>query len=394
MPRVLHAIDQNSPQATGPTLALMATALNGQSEVQQHVLLVGTDRLRTLAERCGLKSAGHLTMIRGRPWTSALAVRRWWKQQGGFDLIHCWSLGVWILLGFITPQTPRILTLTCLPTARELRLLRIWCRDRRFGLRGRVGCLLTHVPCLQSLLALGLEAESVQSFPPAVDGVLLEPARASLLRQRWGLAHPQAKVVAVVGDPPWQADVMLAALAVGLAEEARDRQALPLYLLVHPHQKHRRRALRALAAFGKRDRLIEEPELETPWRVLSGCDLAMAPEPNACGLTLLWAMAAGLPLIAPPHGGFMDWIPQEQAVFLVRQTDPVSLARCVGQILDDPLQATQTAAAIRTHVTALASPQQYRRTLADLYSRLLETGNTICSSADNHRAMKDFYIPL
>jgi glycosyltransferase involved in cell wall biosynthesis len=84
-------------------------------------------------------------------------------------------------------------------------------------------------------------------------------------------------------------------------------------------------------------------------------------------------MANAVPVVLPDHGSFSEMVADTGGGLLCRPHDPVDLAEKLGQLLRDPLLATQLgitgqqAVHDRYHAAAMA------RQTADLYRQLIDT---------------------
>jgi glycosyltransferase involved in cell wall biosynthesis len=92
--------------------------------------------------------------------------------------------------------------------------------------------------------------------------------------------------------------------------------------------------------------------------------------PEAKGLPVIEAMAAGVPVVAPDHGTFPELLQggqaSEAAGLLHRPGDPADLARVIGEVLADPARAA--ALGVRGH--ALARERHSAAAMADAHARL------------------------
>lgn len=72
-------------------------------------------------------------------------------------------------------------------------------------------------------------------------------------------------------------------------------------------------------------------------RLLDSIDVFAMPTmlPEAKGIPVIEALAAGVPVVAPAHGAFPELLDGERAGLLHRPGDPADLARVIGVLLDD-----------------------------------------------------------
>jgi glycosyltransferase involved in cell wall biosynthesis len=92
--------------------------------------------------------------------------------------------------------------------------------------------------------------------------------------------------------------------------------------------------------------------------------------PEAKGLPVIEAMAAGVPVVAPAHGTFPELLRDEHAAeaagLLHRPGDPADLARVIGTLLADPVSA----AALGARGHALARERHAAAAMAAAHERL------------------------
>ena len=105
-----------------------------------------------------------------------------------------------------------------------------------------------------------------------------------------------------------------------------------------------RRMTHAITFLGHRD--------DVPAR-LAGADIFVLPSrseafPNA----VLEAMAAGLPIVASAVGGIVELVDDHRTGLLVPPDDPISLARSVCRLMDDPVFAERLGEAARAEAQA------------------------------------------
>jgi glycosyltransferase involved in cell wall biosynthesis len=76
-------------------------------------------------------------------------------------------------------------------------------------------------------------------------------------------------------------------------------------------------------------------------RLLGGCDLVVVPSraPEAFGLTVVEAMAAGKPVVVTDAGAMADLVDHGRYGIVVPKGDPVALSEAIGRLLDGPVFA-------------------------------------------------------
>eukprot|EP00752_Nemacystus_decipiens_P013554 g12012.t1 len=121
------------------------------------------------------------------------------------------------------------------------------------------------------------------------------------LRQRWGV-EPGTKVVALLGDLLTSIDTSAAVMTLALTHEALQAIApehADIRLLYHPHAKRRSESALFSEQLDLQHLIFQDAEVLMPWSVLPGCDATLALAPEESGLSILWALALGVPVVMP-----------------------------------------------------------------------------------------------
>ncbi|MHC4420685.1 MAG: glycosyltransferase [Planctomycetota bacterium] len=290
--RILHLIDPASPAGGPGTLRLAAEALARTAGADHDVLIVGNSRHLRSARRCGLKTRGRLGAPLNRPSLARSGLRSYLAASEtvgrGYDLLHVWTLSAAGLAVMEAAGRPVLATAVAGSAASVPRTLR-----RR----------LLSVPVLAATAALGgdLEAAGWASglLSPGVDRGAIDPQQRVLLRERWG-ADETTFVAGLVGEPPAWADGRLALNALGrVALSGRD-----VKLVLHHEATAPDDLRRWLSRLGLSDIVVMDDAVVEPWRIVAGLDAALvangirarAAAPSVT--PVLWAMAAGLPVVA------------------------------------------------------------------------------------------------
>jgi glycosyltransferase involved in cell wall biosynthesis len=119
----------------------------------------------------------------------------------------------------------------------------------------------------------------------------------------------------------------------------RDVEVLAAGAEVDSEHGYRARCLAVAAELGVADRFRWLGQVDRPGklRLLESIDVFAMPTvfPEAKGIPVIEAMAAGVPVVAPAHGAFPELIDEERAGLLHVPGDPADLALKIGQLLDD-----------------------------------------------------------
>jgi glycosyltransferase involved in cell wall biosynthesis len=123
---------------------------------------------------------------------------------------------------------------------------------------------------------------------------------------------------------------------------------------------------------GDRYRWLGQVDRPGKLALLESIDLFAMPtvHPEAKGLPVIEAMAAGVPVVAPAHGTFPELLGDgdgsRAAGLLHRPGDPTDLARAIGALLADPVRA----AALGSRGHALARERHAADAMADAHTQL------------------------
>jgi glycosyltransferase involved in cell wall biosynthesis len=376
--RVLHLIDAASPQACPATLALMGEAIGRTPGIEQEVLLLGGAALGEAAKAAGIARATLLGVPTGRAMRGWFAVRRCLSSLGRFDLMHCWSAGTLTLATLMQRDVPRVATFTQRPTARVAHWLRML-----GAAPGRASAFLPISATIRrELISHGVPEGVVHVLRPGLDLGRVSQANRDGLRESWGLDPRDrgAVVVGLIADPPDAVDAMFSALAVGIAGEVysprEPNAAHRVYVLVHPQMTRRVNAQATMDEIGRPANVIVEPRLSLPWEVLPGCDVALATVRGGGGLSLLWAMAANVPIVAEADYAVSEVVEANHSALLTKPGEHKQIAHRITQLIDDPRLAWKLRDTARHECYSFFSKQRYAANLKTVYEQHV-AGRTI-----------------
>ncbi len=382
---VLHLFDDASPQASSTTLALLA-ASQGKlqtpqgDEVHQRILLIGGKGLRQAAADLALPD----TVQIGAPmqkvmmaWPAARCALRRFRplspEQGPLllsslrhpDVIHCWGIGAFTLAAVLFPVSPIVLTLSVTPSPRDIKWLRLLV-DQTSGLLLPISATIR-----RELLAGGVAESAVHVLRPGIDLAMVHADDRAALRKELGI-ESHDRVVALLSDPTTATATPAPGMAVGLADETSKATGRRVRLLVHPDQHDRRRAQRTMEGIACGHRIITDERLAQPWRILPACDAAMAMGPEAGGLSLLWAMAAGIPIVGEARYAISEVVEDRHSALLAKPGAAKWLAMRLSQVFAEPQMAWKLRDTARHEAYSYFSRHRYRNALATVYKQVSE----------------------
>jgi glycosyltransferase involved in cell wall biosynthesis len=218
-------------------------------------------------------------------------------------------------------------------------------------------------------LALRLSADSVRVVYPGIRAAeyrLGEPGRhdigyLSRICQRMGFGI-LARAYALLRRMPGLSDLRMSASGGGGAQDAR-------FLA---------QTKRFLRAEGCEDGLTLRAAFDKVARVdfLAGLGLLSVPAPagEAFGAFQLEAMAAGLPLVQPRAGGFVEAIEEAGCGILTEDAEPESLAAGIERVLGDQALARALGERGRKAVETVFSDRAMAEATLAAYTRAIEAG--------------------
>ena len=352
---VLHLIDPGSPGGGACTLRLMAAPVQRLTSVRHRVIIVGTERHLRLAEHCGVEADGVLPAPARIPVFGYRSLRRlireYERAHGPIDLIHAWTARAAMLAIAAAPQIPRIATLAIGPVNGML-------------MHGLAAMLEHHpTPMLASSSAvareyqtMGVDADHLTVLRPAVNPELIRMEERDQVRRELGV-DGDTLVVGLLAEPSDWADGRQAAAVITPAIAARRK----VKLLMHPRTTRHVEAKRWVQTAGWRESLILDERTTAPWRIVHAIDAALliGGEMNAVDMSgaaspfslllgggsrlrpmpgvmpLLWAMAAGLPVIAEASDAVRDIVIDGRTGLLVPPRDAAAATDRIIRLHDD-----------------------------------------------------------
>ncbi len=400
--RILHLINQASEQAHPTTLSLLAHAR--QSEHQ--VMLLGGEPLERAAQTVDLSpNLPHIDLL-GVPLGQAVAgwprMHHWMRHQRQQpDVVHCWSIGSLSLAMLLYRQTPKILTVTTRPTCRQIHWLSMMTNEgsgqpaktttentesdspknpegtakeasgETSGGGGASGGGVT-ILCVSStirreLLGGGVDPKIVHVLRPGLDMSWIQRDQRECLRSSWEVAQTD-RVVLLLSDPPTATDAAIGTLALGLANAAMPKTKL--HLLVHPDQRHRLRSLNAMRPMEAEHQVLTTPLVDQPWKVLPACDAAICLDQGGSGLSMLWAMAGGVPLIGEASYATSEILEDRHNTLFVKPGETRHLSGQLQRVFTDEQLAWKLRDAARHEAYSFFSKQRFTDNMTSIYKQV------------------------
>ncbi len=427
--RVLHLIDAVSPQATSTTLAMLADAQGRLGHVQERVALLGGTHLAEQAQLAGVIDPIRVGVPLGRAAFGWSSLRRELRRhgEGSFDLIHCWSIGAMTLATMMFRHLPRLLTLTTAPTSPQIRWLRALTSEGGASRKSptaqhgeaqddpqpvRAAILPISNTLRRDLLSGGVTEQAVQVLRPGIDMSRIATRSRAMLREQWGIDPKddgRIVTVALLSDPPSGADAVAAMVISRFAMETLLTEGIDVRLVMHPSQTRRLQAKRMLRDMKGLRMLIDEPRISQPWSVLPGCDLALAigtngpvrvagpqarvtssqrpltkdighgylgaggsAEAGGGGLSLLWAMAANVPIVGEATYAISEIVEDRHSALLAKPGAYPAMAHHMRQAILDKHLAWQLRDTARHEAYSFFSRTRYCDSIKAVYQQMTE----------------------
>jgi glycosyltransferase involved in cell wall biosynthesis len=189
---------------------------------------------------------------------------------------------------------------------------------------------------------LGLPADRITVVPHGVDLTVFPAAPPDLATRRRSRAGRLRLGFLARACPEKGLDQAIKALSI-LARD-RDVELVAAGATVEAEQVYLAGCLALAEELGLADRFTWRGQVDRAGKLalLGEIDLFTLPttHPEAKGLSVIEAMAAGVPVVAANHGTFPELLDDERAGLLHAPRDPADLARAVATLADDPARAS------------------------------------------------------
>ncbi len=364
--KILHLIDPGAAEGGPCTLRLLSEALCRLDGVHD-VLLIGTTRQRELAARCGLKVVGSLGASVRHAALGGTALGRFLRASetaaAGYDLVHAWSLRGAALASLAMRGQRVVASVLGPPVLGRAAGL----SPRALGrISARVGRVLAASPAVRdSCEAAGIDGARLSVVQPGVDRTAMDSGDRGALRRRWN-AGEETLVVGLLGEPADNCDARAAVTAIS-------RVALTgkeVKLLVHPDSIARTGVRAWLGRLAIPGLLHVDDEVAQPWRVAGGLDAALIiTRYPSSDLPVVWAMAAGVPVIAEGTAAMRQIIPDAMSCLLFAPGDFNAVSGFILRLFDD-VAAGRIGPVFGDRVAKSYSADAFAEHLGDVYRRL------------------------
>jgi len=366
--RILHLIDAASSQATSTTLALAAESADQIEQIDQRFILLGSSKLAHEAASVDLQPAATISVPLGHAILGWSSVRQYARQNGPFDLIHCWSVETLSLATLLFRTVPRVLTLTIAPSCRTARWIATLLRESS----GQTVVLPISGTIKQSVLQGGVPEQKAHVLRPGINMSRMQSLNKTALRSNWHASNNNVKIIVLLGDTLQAVNTELISTAMILSASSSATDGMKLRLLVHPDQSNRLRIQQLFHHIPLPLEVIQEPRISQPWSILPGCDLSLAIGPHGGSLSLLWSMAANVPIIGEATYATSEFVEGNHSALLAQPNSAKHIALRISQLLGDPQLAWKLRDTARHEAYSYFSCQHYRHCLSSVYRQITE----------------------
>ncbi len=320
---LLHLIDPDDPAGCGTSLAWLADLLSQAPSDGSKVCVLGEPDSVACARRLGLRADDRCPAPSWKNPAALWQLRSMLKQPPS-QTVHTLSLSAakWALR--LAPQQRRIVTLAQVPADPAA----------SWALRRLIHDPRTRFAALQEethdwLVGRGVALERLERLPLAIRPRRTGDTDRAAIRESWGLTDPRIKVVVVLADPPASIEALHALFDVGLVSVAGRN----VRLVMSPRAHAMQRAWHVQQTAGREPIMILDSRVEEPWTLLFACDAALVMND---GLSLLWAMSAGLPIVAFDTPALRRRLEDHHTALLAPPDSFGQVARRICQLLDNP----------------------------------------------------------
>lgn len=404
---VLHLVDPGAVGGDAMTLRFVADVLR-EGNRKDCVVVLGHRAHARLAQRCGLCVDALIPVPRRTRFRPTPGARRvidaMARVHGPFVIVHAWSMRSEAFAARILPDKPCVISTMVGPQLERTFTERMAVHIAPAVLvrTAQLRFFVPHDGVSRELSAVGVYEDVVWNVQPGVDMSLLSPPRTparEALRKQWGVSD-DCLLVGLISQPIAWGNARAAASIVTLPVTAnRD-----VKLLVHPDAERLQAAHEWARPLGFEDCLVQESDLEEPWRVMAGLDVALwlgndrtrfeampidkprlkfGEQPLPGVLPILWAMAAGLPVIAERCAATEALIRDGETGMLIEPRDVPEGARHAIELIDHSERRRSLGKAAQREIESHFTIAHAATRLNDAYEQLLVAQRKTKSNHDD-----------
>lgn len=349
--RVTHVLNSTAVGGAEMVVLRLATRLQDLGWTPEVLTLRGEGPLSDAFHAAGIPVTDLAVPRERGTWAMRGAMRRWWRQRRP-DVVHTHNV------------SPLVATALALPRRRTTRLVHTkHGRARSDRWRGR---LLTRWAAhrADAIAAVSRDALSraleLEGFPADRTTLIYNGIDTDGLAVRTGPWHRRIVTVARL-EPVKAIDMLLRAVAIAV----RETPDLTLDVVGDGSERPALEGLTRQLGIGANVTFSGWSD-DVPRRLREADVFVMSSKSEGLSLTLLEAMAAGLPVVATAVGGNPEVVEEGVTGVLVPRDDPEALARAVLSVAGHPDRAAAMGRAGRDRVMARFSLD----TMAAAYDRL------------------------
>ncbi len=378
---ILHVIDWSSSESLGTTLALIADLMREfeRGEDDHRLCVLGSDEMIDRCNKIGLVGFDCLRVGLGDAMLGWPMFRRYLKKlrgEWGVDVIHAWSLGCAALAKMTARELTCVCTVTQMPHVSWKNMVVKYVVGKR-----PVSIVATNQTIGKALFLSGLAASDIGVVRPGLDNSRLKNGLRSDLRRSWGV-DDSTNVVFLAGDPVCRIDVMFACCVItALCATGHDMK-----LMVSQGGLDVEREMSSVEQLGVKEMIILDERVDRPWEILAGCDIVLAIDTRSensgnghskrntgagGGLSLLWAMAAGIPIIGEAVEGIEELVRDKKTGLLGRAGHAMELARLMKDVLDKKDYGKELGLSARTEVYQRYAVRYCADDIKSVYNRAI-----------------------
>ncbi len=317
----------------------MLADLIHQDAIGKHdVLTIGTAADDAVARSCGLKTIGSVSIgTRNANRAIARVMQHYQQVFGAYDMVHAWTQRAGAMACAAAPRHPRRVSVSRSPV------------PGRYATTLRITGTTIIAP-LEAIriewIAAGFAPKLVKVVPPAVNDAALvhEPQLGNGTVKSESNRSGPPFIIGMMHSPVDELDATIALTIAARLSLAGVRA----HVVVHPRAHRRAEAKMMSHRLGfDYEPLIVEENIERPWLIAAALDAAVRVGGSRTGgefAPLLWAMAAGVPVVAEDDPAARELLGQGEHGRLVPRGDINAICAQLMQLHENRQAARRTGA--------------------------------------------------